>query len=210
MNPPEDSPHNESPTAAGTAGTEPAGSDNREFERYVLVSALILLVLCLLWIDRRSELDNLERTGTDRVLRVEIGDSTGAPASRSSETDDAHASNRRRITPPAARRVPPPAETYEDARGDAPGTDTANTRGAGDTTALVRPYVPSQVPRLRQEETPAQSSERLYKVKPNDTLSGIASRELGRAGRAMEIARLNGISDPRRLRAGATIKLPRE
>ncbi len=47
-----------------------------------------------------------------------------------------------------------------------------------------------------------------YRVKPGDTLSGIAARVLGEADRWRELATLNGIANPRALQVGQTLKLP--
>ena len=47
-----------------------------------------------------------------------------------------------------------------------------------------------------------------FRVKSGETLSDIARRELGTANRAQELAELNGIDDPTKLRAGQTLKLP--
>ena len=168
---------------------EAAPAESREFERYVLLAALTLLVLCLLWMDRSADSDRTAQADTDRVLRVEIGDRTGALATRTPVAG--RTSDERRVTELESRRVPPPL----DRTADRPRPD---------------PIVPGPVDPEPGPSPPAKRPERLYKVRPDDTLSGIASRELGRAGRAMEIARLNGISDPRRLRAGVTIKLPQK
>ncbi|MFG2621201.1 peptidoglycan DD-metalloendopeptidase family protein [Streptomyces sp. NPDC048507] len=56
--------------------------------------------------------------------------------------------------------------------------------------------------------TPAAAAGAAYTVKAGDTLSGIALARLGSAGRYPEIARLNGITDPDRIRAGQRLKLP--
>ena len=47
-----------------------------------------------------------------------------------------------------------------------------------------------------------------YDVRPGDTLMGIASSELGSAGRWREILELNGLDSPADLRAGSRIRLP--
>ena len=47
-----------------------------------------------------------------------------------------------------------------------------------------------------------------YVVRPGDTLSGIASSQLGEAGRWSEIAKLNGLKPPYRIRVGQRLKLP--
>ena len=50
--------------------------------------------------------------------------------------------------------------------------------------------------------------QRTYTVRSGDTLSAIASRLLGNAGRWGEIASLNGIRDPRTLRIGQVLRIP--
>lgn len=52
------------------------------------------------------------------------------------------------------------------------------------------------------------SRAKTYTVKRGDTLSAIAARKLGKASRWREIAKLNGIRDPRRLKVGKVLKLP--
>lgn len=50
---------------------------------------------------------------------------------------------------------------------------------------------------------------KVYVVKPGDTLSSIARRQLGSASRFKEIAELNDIRDPDRIRVGQRLRLPR-
>lgn len=47
-----------------------------------------------------------------------------------------------------------------------------------------------------------------YRVREGDTLSSIAARRLGKASRWREIAKLNGIRDPRRLEVGQRLRMP--
>lgn len=47
-----------------------------------------------------------------------------------------------------------------------------------------------------------------YVVKSGDTLSSIAARHLGSARRWQEIAKLNGIRDPKAVKVGQTLRLP--
>jgi nucleoid-associated protein YgaU len=51
-------------------------------------------------------------------------------------------------------------------------------------------------------------AQRTYTVKEGDTLTDISRRELGTAARANEIAELNGLSDPGRIKLGQVLKLP--
>jgi LysM repeat protein len=145
-----------SPQPAAAAPEERAG----EFERYALLAALTLVVLCLLVWDRWHD------GGTrgpaprpDRTLRVEIGG--GDPGAK----------------PPAA----PPKGDAAHVSNDAP----------------PKPQPPAPPP-----------PDRTCTVKSGETLSDIAKRELGSASRAQELADLNGIEDPTRLKAGVVLKLP--
>lgn len=52
------------------------------------------------------------------------------------------------------------------------------------------------------------ASGRTYTVKRGDTLSVIASRELGRSSRWPEVAKLNNLRDPDRLTVGQRLRLP--
>jgi LysM repeat protein len=149
--------------AAQTAATPPqpatpTGERAGEFERYALIAALTLVVLCLLVWDRWHD------GGTrgpaprpDRTLRVEIGGD--APAKTAAPPSSAQTPQVANNAPPAPPPPPPPQE-------------------------------------------------RTVTVKSGETLSDIARRELGTASRAQEIAELNGIDDPTKLRAGQTLKLP--
>lgn len=49
---------------------------------------------------------------------------------------------------------------------------------------------------------------RTYTVRSGDTLATIAAKQLGSANRWREIANLNGIRDPKRLKVGSTLRLP--
>lgn len=55
---------------------------------------------------------------------------------------------------------------------------------------------------------PAPAPTRKYVVRRGDTLSTIAQKMLGSAGRYMEIARLNRMPDPDRVQVGQTLSLP--
>lgn len=71
--------------------------------------------------------------------------------------------------------------------------------------------VVSPAARVAARPTPAgtaRPSGRTYTVRAGDTLNAIAARLLGSASRWQELARLNGLRDPRRLRVGQVLRLP--
>jgi nucleoid-associated protein YgaU len=133
-----------------------------DFERYALIAALTLVVLCLLVWDRwHGDPASGPAPRPDRTLRVRIGGDPVAPAGGSGEAHRANSDLGTAAKPPAP---PPPA--------------------------------------------PAPPPERTYTVKDGDTLGAIASRELGSAARAKDIAALNGIDDPALIKKGSVLKLP--
>jgi len=146
------------PAAADAGAARPAG----DFERYALIAALTLVVLCLLIWDRwHGDPSPGTAPRPDRTLRVRIG---GDPV----PADEANKDVRRSSSDPARHAEAAPA-----------------------------PPPPPPAPAVRT-----------YTVKDGDTLGVIATRELGSASRAKEIAALNGIDDPALIRKGAVLKLP--
>lgn len=97
----------------------------------------------------------------------------------------------------------PPAREREQGLGHLPaapaGEREPEPREGGDVEAVA-----DEVLAAREQVPPP----RTYVVQSLDTLSGIASRELGSATRAMEIARLNDLEDPDVLALGQTLVLP--
>jgi LysM domain len=137
-----------------------SGERAGDFERYALVAALTLVVLCLLiWDNWQGGRSPAAAPRADRTLRVELG---GAPPGPGKSTHGGDASHVTIDAPPVA---PPPSP-------------------------------------------PPAAPERTCTVRGGDTLGGIAKRELGSASRAGEIARLNGISDPAKIREGQVLRLP--
>jgi nucleoid-associated protein YgaU len=53
------------------------------------------------------------------------------------------------------------------------------------------------------------SSGTVYVVKAGDTLSSIAAKQLGDSSRWREIARLNNIRDPRNVKKGQKLRMPK-
>ncbi len=64
---------------------------------------------------------------------------------------------------------------------------------------------PAQAAQARAPET---SSERTHVVRKGETLWGIAASHLGNGNRWKEIANLNGVRDPRKLKIGTTLRMP--
>ncbi|MFI7341498.1 N-acetylmuramoyl-L-alanine amidase [Streptomyces sp. NPDC050085] len=54
----------------------------------------------------------------------------------------------------------------------------------------------------------ARLADRVYEVRPGDSLSAIAQSELGDAQRYSELAKLNGIADPARIEVGVRLRIP--
>lgn len=155
-----DAPESAPPATAGGGQTPRRAGD---FERYALIAALTLVVLCLLVWDRwHGDPASEPAPRPDRTLRVRIG-------------------------------------------GDAPPANDRRDVGRASNDLANRAKAPAPAP---APPAPAPAPERTYTVKDGDTLGAIASRELGSATRAAEIAALNGIQDPAMIRKGAVLKLP--
>lgn len=79
--------------------------------------------------------------------------------------------------------------------------DAIVARLAGLEQAVAR-FLPSPLP------SPTPNRDRTYTVQPGDTLSLIAKRRLGNAGRFSEIAALNGIQNPNVISVGQVLRIP--
>lgn len=73
--------------------------------------------------------------------------------------------------------------------------------------ATPAPAPPGKPGKPSSGATPTPSG-RVYTVKSGDSLSRIAQRELGKASRWPELARLNGLRDPNRITPGQKLRLP--
>src|SRR5262245_8830613 len=111
------------------------------------------------------------------MLVVESLRAPPEPAAQASGDDDVLELRLGRLPPPPAAA---PAEPAKPAPAAAP-----------------RPAPPPAA----AQPAPAASSD-LYVVQPGDTLSSIAQKQLGSARLADQLARLNGITDPARLKVG--------
>jgi hypothetical protein len=95
------------------------------------------------------------------------------------------------------------------------GTAPASTKSPRQLQSNTVPHrVPHRKPSPAKQETGKRGDEEkgyyFYEVKAGDTLSEIAQRELQTATRVQEIIRLNGITDPKSIRPGDKLKIPRE
>jgi Contractile injection system tube protein/LysM domain len=72
----------------------------------------------------------------------------------------------------------------------------------------LKEYRPAAV-QMKENQTSSPDFEKSYVARQGDTLSGIAAASYRDAGLWREIARANGIQDPRRLSPGRVLRLPR-
>jgi len=75
-------------------------------------------------------------------------------------------------------------------------------------SVTLKEYRPAAV-QFRESPTLSPDFEKSFVVRRGDTLSGIAGQVYREPARWREIARANGIVDPRRIRPGDTLRLPR-
>lgn len=155
-----------------------------EFERYGLLAAVTLVVLCMLMADRyRSAPRAAVAPPPDKLLRVRIGgfDSTPRVAA---------------VTP-----TPQPTPVARGGQGTA-----ARPIAGGGVTAPSKPTPDRTPPAPVTARVP--TAARTCVIAGGETLGDIAQRELGSAKRAREIADLNGIADLHKVREGQTLRLP--
>jgi nucleoid-associated protein YgaU len=109
---------------AGIAAPSPGAADSRpgDFERYALIAAMTLVVLCLLLWDRWQRAPSANPVpSTDRTLRVEIGGDVRPGEHRAAPAvppQDGRASPRVTNDPPAPAPPPPAPRTYAVKDGD--------------------------------------------------------------------------------------------
>lgn len=102
------------------------------------------------------------------------------------------------------------SEAAKTAGGETGVPDTRTTIGA-DGKAVAAPSVPTPPVGVAQPQVQVQNAEAGTKsitVKPGETLSAIALRELGSAAKFNEIAALNNITDPNKIQVGTVLKIP--
>jgi uncharacterized protein (TIGR02594 family) len=100
---------------------------------------------------------------------------------------------------------PQPAPQQDAAPPQAPAPQPAAQQGPAPQPAA------QQAPAPQAAQPPATAAAvRTYQVRSGDTLGAIAQRLLGNSERWREIAQLNGITDPRALRVGQSLRIPGE
>jgi nucleoid-associated protein YgaU len=126
----------------------------------------------------------------DSPRRSAIGGEAAAPAERGRE-----------VPLEAAAAAPPPSNEAAAAERSAEGA-------APTATKSPEPAPDGEEEAAVSVQREAEQGERIYIVRPGDTLTGIARRLLGSARRWREIARRNGIDDPQALRLGQRLSVP--
>lgn len=93
------------------------------------------------------------------------------------------------------------------AQGD--GSGGHRVRQAGTVVVSQRPKDPGEELSVAKRKNAHGRRRKVHRVKKGETLMRIARDEYGNADRWQDIAKANGINDPRHLRAGARLKLPK-
>lgn len=171
-----------------------------DFERYGLLAAMTLVVLCLLLADRvRSAPRASPPPSADRRLRIRIG---GAP--------DASATLQPRhglVAPPVVPPAPPGSALDRSQIGPA-SSGTSRANAASPAPRSGQAAGPAGGVRPDPRSSPLPPVARTCVVGEGETLGDIALRELGTSKRAREIADLNGIANVHQIRTGQTLRLP--
>jgi nucleoid-associated protein YgaU len=178
--------------------------------------------------EERSDARQRRRIGDDpqEESRLLLNDGRGRDRATSrldQRNEEQRAEGGRRLQQPRDREPITREEAPEPVRQDTRRNTTtrnANTRGADTRTAreTQRRDEPVDIVPLtrddqrerrtaRRDEVPPPSGE-VYVVESGDSLERIARRRLDDGGRWREIAQLNGIEDPDRIRVGQKLLLP--
>ena len=77
-------------------------------------------------------------------------------------------------------------------------------------TQKTAPSLDEEGPDWKKEGLESIAGYRIYEVKDGDTLSEISQAMLGTSRRTKEIMELNGIQDPKLIRPGTRLKIPKD
>ncbi len=202
-----------------------AGSPD-DFERYVLMGLVTLVILCVIAVDRFRDRQRIDGPEPGSVLEVVIGGPAidrpaidapeiGGPNDlgpedgrfelRPSPDDEAGSApldadgGGLLQRPPLADGLPPHDRGANLHGAEGSRVDRDRRRDVEDAAGWTPEPRPEPAPKVRE-----------YVIQPSDTLSEIAQRELGSASRMHEIIALNGseLADPDTLQVGQTLRLP--
>jgi nucleoid-associated protein YgaU len=208
----------------------------QRIERYGVIALVFLLVTILavsLWGEgegrAKEVLASLRGGAGEKVAAAEREKPARAPTSKTPLTGP-RTGPRRAAPMSTLAEADPDGRPKKRGRGKSPevGTPAQDARdGAAPTRTLPTPKnvasdrTQSQAPAKQPEPERAQlvqrnaprkpasaNQGRFYVVRPNETLSEIAQRELGTYKRWTEIQALNGDLDPAKLREGMKLRLP--
>ena len=204
----------------------------QRIERYGVIALVFLLVTIVavsLWGEQKQSgglSPFLKRDGASGQVERLVADATSAqlPPSRPAVTRDAFGRTLPLAPPPGEEDLPPartaPVAPYRDALlddpliADHPVVELEPVPATVELPLLPEPEpVPERPPLVRPEADPTPPAPpavtmREYTVRPGDTLSEIASRELGTVRRMDEILALNADLDPDHVLAGQVLRLP--
>ncbi len=114
------------------------------------------------------------------------------------------------VTPVRSARGSDDADKPKDLRsGEGRGSVTSGARDKDGSERNGKPKPPAGQAKTPPGGKSSESAYRWYTVRPKDTLSVIAGRELGGAKNWEEIIKLNKNLNPTKLKAGDRIRLPR-
>lgn len=177
-------------------------------ERYGIVALLFLVVtICAVLLWDGEEAEPMVPAALPRTVAQPLQVAPGGEPERTAL--EAQGPDERAVLTADARPGPlasAPAGGGEDRPADPVESERLEVASA----SILAPVVTPEPERPRTEGSPARQEPkaRTYAVRPGDTLSEIAQRQLGTSRRWKEIVALNPGLDPNRLRAGQALNMP--
>jgi len=204
----------------------------QRIERYGVIALVFLLVTILavsLWGEGQGKAKSLFaslRGGDEKEAAADEKTPLRRPASKSATASGPRTSPRRGVPMSSRAEATPDGRPKKRGRGKSPEVGAlaqSPTAGARPSRSLPTPSSVAATPpakkqvaltdpraQLVQRKGPSKSTSagRFYVVRPGETLSEIAQRELGTYKRWTEIQALNDDLDPAKLREGMKLRMP--